>query len=1118
MRPQRRPLGPGAILLGLLALVWATLALPPFTPLPAAAAIPAPQPGHAVVAVYVGGDRETDAIVNPVQGATFGLFTAEPTSFNANGVYTGSATPVAECTSDGDGYCSFQVPIGAGGVTAATRLWVAPESLPAGWYSDPVWQTAPLTPTTADPRVQTPHVFQTPPLTEGNTYISGNTYSHGGTTYSFMGDPGSQTTPARPTGQFPNFTRRTASGGFWPLSRVNPDLTGHCGLNVAIIVDLSSSVAGYVSQIKGAIGDFVDGLRGTPSQAALFTFGTSSPAIGLGPNSSLMSVATTADANRFKQLYAGWTDPPQTNYTNWDAGLEAASAVNRDEATSERFDLAVVLTDGNPTVYGANRTNANIPANSGYTRFREMEAAVDSADRLKSEGTRILAMGVGGGLDAGAAANLRSISGQTAFNAGQNNILNADYFQEASYAAAGDALHDLVLASCAPSISVVKRIVPFGETTTANAYVPADPWTFSASTATGGVTVTPASGQTAPVTGAINFDIGGLDLANSPGSFSITETPQPRYSLFPTNGSGGQGTQNAVCENKSEDDARVAVTNTANGFTVPVGYQDALACVIYNQAPNFNEAHVVVHKRWQVTDGATGSTTTYANGAQPPDLEAHLLLSGPGPDPLQTWPWDDERHGYDATVDTDLTVAEHVYSYLPGCHLTGQPTIAGTGISGGGDPMTVTDGPGQATTATHRPALSAGENRWTITNHATCTSRLTLHKQVVGGTAEPRDWTLTAADGTHHSGRHGDASITDVHVPHDTPFTLAEHPDDDPELLNYVQDRLGPIADGASGSWECAPTGDGSDWTGLNGVVSVPLGTDVTCTAVNRTAELTIVKDVVGGSASASDWTFHAEPVAPSVDGLPSRTIAGSAQGTSVLVRPGQTYRVHETTDGHLSYQLSSFTCRVDGETRAGLDLQVPAGSHAICTATNSHSTWWVHKTADPPTGSTVRPGQVITYTITASHSDGAATHAVDIIDALANVLPHATVLTGSLQPSTGHATLSGDELIWHIPVLRGSETLRYQVRVGPGSDGATLHNVLTRHTTTEPGDPGDEAVVCPDGSTQQECDTVDLPVAEAGSLPDTGGPRIELALGGALILALGVFVVAFAASRRRTP
>ena len=104
----------------------------------------------------------------------------------------------------------------------------------------------------------------------------------------------------------------------------------------------------------------------------------------------------------------------------------------------------MIITDGNPTVYG----NAEGPGN--YTRFREVENGIFSANAIKAEGTRMLAIGVGAGISAGGA-NLAAISGPT---------LNSDYFQTSNFAQVGTILRNLALGSCTGSVTVVKQVVP----------------------------------------------------------------------------------------------------------------------------------------------------------------------------------------------------------------------------------------------------------------------------------------------------------------------------------------------------------------------------------------------------------------------------------------------------------------------------------------------------------------------------------------------------------------------------------------------------------------------------------------------------------------------------------
>src|SRR5690606_34603026 len=84
--------------------------------------------------------------------------------------------------------------------------------------------------------------------------------------------------------------------------------------------------------------------------------------------------------------------------TNWDRGLWQVAA----DPTG--YDLTIVITDGNPTVYGAGKGPGD------FTSFKEMEEAIFSANAIKAEGTRLLAVGVGDGVS-GSGANLRAVSG-----------------------------------------------------------------------------------------------------------------------------------------------------------------------------------------------------------------------------------------------------------------------------------------------------------------------------------------------------------------------------------------------------------------------------------------------------------------------------------------------------------------------------------------------------------------------------------------------------------------------------------------------------------------------------------------------------------------------------------
>ena len=345
----------------------------------------------------VGSDRTGITGVTPLAGVTLVLNTGNaantaPSGTRPDGV-AGTGAGWSLCVSDVDGDCSFTVPNTQAtptvGVNRDKRFWVLQAgTAPAGYYSNPSLRTG----GSSGAGTAMQYTFQTgTQLRAGTTYSSQNAND-------FMLSSGN--------------SLLTASGGIWQQSRTNPALPASCGLDVALILDLSGSVqtAGALPALKQAANTFVDSLAGTQSRMSLFSFSTISPAVGATQNyPSLTSVSTTAQGTAFKNRYAAWT---ATGNTNWDRGFGTAAAAN---SLANNFDIAVVITDGNPTAYN---DPSQGPGNTN--RFRETENGIFSANALKHgpigapAPTRILAFGVGDGATGAATAlNLRAISGGT---------------------------------------------------------------------------------------------------------------------------------------------------------------------------------------------------------------------------------------------------------------------------------------------------------------------------------------------------------------------------------------------------------------------------------------------------------------------------------------------------------------------------------------------------------------------------------------------------------------------------------------------------------------------------------------------------------------------------------
>ncbi|MFI9018679.1 hypothetical protein ACIGZI_32055 [Streptomyces griseus] len=744
-----RRVAAGRVLAGAVALA-ASLGAAPTT-------VPPPVPGSSVVTVKTGGDRTGDSVVGPLAGVRLALYASEDATTPVDAAW-------ARCTSDGDGDCSFVVPdTDDGGANEGVRYYVGqPEDgAPPGWYTNTSLRTGAGS---GSGSVRSPYRFPTPELEDGQTYSS---------TSDFMFSTDYAATPY------------VASGGIWQQSRNNPELPETCGLDVALVLDLSASVGSALPALKAAADGFTDALAQTPSRMALFSFDRGSPSTGTANQPDLMPVSTQSGADAFKDQYADWA---LGSGTNWDQGLYAVAKA------APRYDAVVVLTDGNPTYWNNPRRG-----DGSHTHFADVEGGIFAANAVKAEGSRVVAVGVGRGVEGVSGLNLRAISGPEAFDG--TNPLTADYYQTADFAGAGQALTDLALSNCAGTLSVVKQIVPEGNTgEDVTGAVPAgEGWEFTATTTTPGIGGLPDTRETpADGTGAVSFEPvypAGTESA----VIDVAENQRPGYDLVT------QGGLNAVCTDL-DTGAPVQVTNAGTAanpaFDVDVPRLSAISCTMYNRPQEDEEAEITVEKEWRI-DGER-----YFHDDRPDGFEADLTLTGPGTGAATPQEWGEERDGYalgdTATIDETTTV--------PGtCTLESSRIVSANG--------TAAD-----ETLPYEAQLTEDENTFTVRNTVTCQdeeeSRLTLVKRVVnqhGGTAEPGDWTLTADGPEDLSGTSGSEDVTDVTVPSGT-YTLGESD--------------GPDGYRAEG-WSCTGSG-GENVPVIDDRVTLAAGDDITCTLTNK--------------------------------------------------------------------------------------------------------------------------------------------------------------------------------------------------------------------------------------------------------------------------------------------
>ncbi|WP_236794492.1 VWA domain-containing protein [Amycolatopsis sp. GM8] len=870
--------------------------------------------GGAVIEVGVGGARAEAGNVGGLAGVVLGVVPDDGDGRLSAAEF--AATPVASCVSGGDGQCLITV------TEVGVRYWVKQVSVPAGWQMNTQLRTGPAS--GGPGSTARDYAFLTPEVQAGQTYTSGSNDDNG-----FMNGADIVNGP------------ENGSTGTWQQSRVNPEFPARCGLRVALIIDWSTSVQGQEANLRGAADALVNGLAGTPSSVAVINFSTTSP-ISAKPNSpDLTPVSTPAGVDQVKAAYRGFN---ASGSTNWDQALRVASGSAPD------YDLAVMLTDGNPTSRGVQGQ-----ANGITNRFAEMEDAIFSANELKGLGTRLIAMGVGTGVsDPAAALNLAAISGDVKYDG--TNARTADYYQNTDYTAAGTALRQLALTGCQGTLNVVKAIVLPGQTI-AQA-LPAGPgWELTA--AGPGF---PGESRTTSTdrTGAVQFDLTGatepqLDL-------DIVETQHPGYTQIPANDAGDP----AACVTKSPTGQEVQLTVTASpgdaaGFHVlGVPAAEATTCTLYNQAPA-GTTSITVGKQWNI-DGRI-----VEEGAQPDGLEAQLGLTGPSGAAITDPHWGQEYPEYQ--VGSQATISESTQIGLPGCTQSQGPTVTGA------------DGVAVPLEREHNVTLDADPalNVFTVTNYLHCRSQLTLVKEVSGGPANPDDWTLTATkqDGSAVDGPSGQTGVT-ADVTPDRTYVLSES-GGDPRYApadSRTRDASGNLQyPDSSGSWTCTESTGANYIDGIEGAVRVPLGQHVTCVMTNSVATLDLVKAVAnhnGGTATPADWQLTLTPTGDNVPaGLGPVTVQGP--GAPVLLRPGVVYRLTES--GPPGYQLAEFGCDPSSVTSGADDVLLSADdgpdAGVTCTATNDDTpaTLTLRKIVDPgDSGSTAGPDD---FVLTAQGREG---------------------------------------------------------------------------------------------------------------------------------------------------
>ena len=415
--------------------------------------------------------------------------------------------------------------------------------------------------------------------------------------YTVPDNAGSYTVPAHTTTNVWN-----AHSGYIANQVKNPVLAQSCstGVKVGIVLDTSGSVSGYQNTLAQATTALVNGLTGTQSSVAMFSFDNTTPG-KVSNHPALQSVETAAGATTVKRWYSTSASNGQTaNFqpsggTNWDAGLwEAAEG-----SAAYAYDVVFVLTDGNPTY----SNNGNNTAGSGsLTSFRELERAVFSANAIKKTGARVITVGIGTGLSND---NLASISGQAGYVAGAG--LNEFDYIKADWAQLQQVMEQFAQGlKCESTVTVEKQAKPYG-----GQFAAAQGWQFDL-TQQGASSQIPAAsaqstGQNGQASWTLKFDEPG-DVA----SLVLKEKEdRPGWSLT-----------DLTC---TPDDAEIDLGEKTAALS-EVGIGENVKCIFKNE--EYQAAALNIKKAFDdsVPSGA-GNEATF-NGAYTCTLNGGTVASG----------------------------------------------------------------------------------------------------------------------------------------------------------------------------------------------------------------------------------------------------------------------------------------------------------------------------------------------------------------------------------------------------------------------------------------------------------------------------------------------------------
>jgi hypothetical protein len=732
--------------------------------------------------------------------------------------------------------------------------------------------------------------------------------------------------------------------------RPNPVLSQSCGLDIAVVMDNSSSIdAAELATMKTAINGFVTALMPeTPTEMSLVTFNTSA---------SLAQTFTASEATMTAAVNAVGLS---AGFTNWDDGLAAGRALLPHRAS--KADLIIIASDGNPNRRGGHTALTHSAGVAAVSEQMAMAWATAEANQAKVDGDRILAIGIGADLDT---SNLIAISG-TSVHPPDPLTTNTDVITSDFGTLASD-MADLVGELCPGNVFVHKTIDNDGNLGTTGDQSPGVGWTFTCTAAPD--TCTPGSAVT---DGTGNIPGDGFEIDTGPddsASVTITETVM-----------GGFGFLSANCVKNM---VNVGTPGSAQVSAIPVAPGDIVNCTFYNTPA----AYITVNKAC-VPPSDTGlfnlliDGTTY--GADKP--------CGGTTGPVLVTPG---AHVVSETAGSGTNLANYDTVIGGDCAANGSVTVAG------GETKTCT------ITNTRKPTLTVNKvcnppsdtglfnlriDGTTYAANAPCggtTGAIVLNigahtvSETAGTGTNLADYSVTiggdcngAGSVTLAAGENKTCTITNLKLPKLTVNKVCVPPSD-PGLFNLRIDGTTYATD--------APCG------GTTGPVVLTVGPHTVSETAGTGTNLANYDTVIGGDCAANGsitlaagdnktcsvtntrkptLTVNKVCVPPSDTGLFNLIIDGTTQGANkpcggstgaVLLSTGL-HTVSETAGSGTN--LADYAVTIGGDCAANGTITLAAGENKTCTITNERlGTIIIHK--DAKDGANDNPPQDFSFNCT---------------------------------------------------------------------------------------------------------------------------------------------------------